>query len=527
MVYNIFNIGALTSKTYQFSYRFWEVESNQAFDFFDSFGTSVYIEVFNFSIIRIVPKVENKYNLFNNFITDRIRFYFDSLDNNILDSCFIIRRRRGNCFYVSWQSVYKYFQFFNCLSIKRKYNFINYLYGQELDLFMLYNLRVFFFCFLFKFFKSYFFYYLNYFNFDFLGNFFFTEINTWINKYDYIYVYMYNIRCEHPLLYVYMRFFLRKKKIFFFGISYFIGNFKVLGISLKDLIFFFYKNNFFFRRKLMSLFLIGSGLVNRFDFFYYNLLMLKLKRIFFKYLCIFDIKYSIFNLFDLNCLYFGLVNSFMDKVDNINSSYVYFYNGYNIFYNVVYLVDMMYEYYMLNIYLNNYYFPVSILRRYDILLPVSHLYENESYNINIFAKKCFNFYIYRVNPNSRYINDINLYMFIQNDKNLLKKTYFLDIYKYLYVLLKISLFDIFYFFKLYYNKDKCFDFYFCKYKYQDIYVSVDIFNFEYIKLKNINIYMYVINNYYILFKNSIKSLNLLMAYNLVFNKVKYYYYLLI
>lgn len=73
----ILKIGALTSKVYSFMGRAQELERIESIDYLNSFGNSLYIEVSNLMIVRILPRLTNfKYS---EQITDQIRFSYDSL----------------------------------------------------------------------------------------------------------------------------------------------------------------------------------------------------------------------------------------------------------------------------------------------------------------------------------------------------------------------------------------------------------------------------------------------------------------
>lgn len=78
-------VGALTSKPYAFKVRPWELKTIESVDITDSFGSSIYIQYKDTTVMRILPKIY----LNNNFITDRARFFFDSLIYQRLYKIFI------------------------------------------------------------------------------------------------------------------------------------------------------------------------------------------------------------------------------------------------------------------------------------------------------------------------------------------------------------------------------------------------------------------------------------------------------
>jgi NADH-quinone oxidoreductase subunit G len=79
-------VGALTSKNYAFKARPWELKSVETIDLTDSAGTSIYFNYKESEIIRVLPKINKDIN--ENWISDRIRFSFDSFSNSRLHSIF-------------------------------------------------------------------------------------------------------------------------------------------------------------------------------------------------------------------------------------------------------------------------------------------------------------------------------------------------------------------------------------------------------------------------------------------------------
>jgi len=70
----------LTSKQYSFKFRPWELNSEESIDLFDSLGSNIYFNFKQSEIVRVLPKL-NKY-INNSFISDKVRFFFDSLQFN-------------------------------------------------------------------------------------------------------------------------------------------------------------------------------------------------------------------------------------------------------------------------------------------------------------------------------------------------------------------------------------------------------------------------------------------------------------
>ncbi len=68
-------MGALTSKPYAFVARSWEVERVDCIDFFDVFGSSLFVELRGFDVVRVLPKINYLVN--GEWLSDRARSFFD------------------------------------------------------------------------------------------------------------------------------------------------------------------------------------------------------------------------------------------------------------------------------------------------------------------------------------------------------------------------------------------------------------------------------------------------------------------
>lgn len=79
-------VGALTSKPYAFKARPWELRSNESIDLTDSTGSHIYVNFKESEILRILPKSNSEIN--ENLISDKARFYIDSLKNQRLQRLF-------------------------------------------------------------------------------------------------------------------------------------------------------------------------------------------------------------------------------------------------------------------------------------------------------------------------------------------------------------------------------------------------------------------------------------------------------
>lgn len=98
-------IGALTSKPYAFTARPWELRSVYSIDFFDSFGTQIRVDTRGMEILRVVPVVKD--NLNEEWITDKVRFSYDSYKSQRLLKCLV--RTGSSLSYVSLEQAYLLF----------------------------------------------------------------------------------------------------------------------------------------------------------------------------------------------------------------------------------------------------------------------------------------------------------------------------------------------------------------------------------------------------------------------------------
>lgn len=116
-------IGALTSKSYAFVARPWELEKINVVDYFDSFGSSAVAELRGFDLVRILPRVNHKVN--EEWLTDRARFFFDGLRYQRL--LFPLVRKSFGFVPISWEFVKNFF--LNLYRIVSKKNFNNDLFS--------------------------------------------------------------------------------------------------------------------------------------------------------------------------------------------------------------------------------------------------------------------------------------------------------------------------------------------------------------------------------------------------------------
>jgi len=97
-------MGALTSKPYAFSARSWELKSFDAIDLNDSIGSNIRIDTRGSDILRILPRTND--NLNEVWITDKVRFSYDGLSSQRLNTP-LYRAQRSEPFNrVSWSKLF-------------------------------------------------------------------------------------------------------------------------------------------------------------------------------------------------------------------------------------------------------------------------------------------------------------------------------------------------------------------------------------------------------------------------------------
>ena len=88
--------GALTSSSYSFKARPWEVRTFESIDFSDGLASSLYISLKETEIVRVYPKIN--YGTDTSLISDKARFSFDGnknnrLFNNVLDNVILTKKK--------------------------------------------------------------------------------------------------------------------------------------------------------------------------------------------------------------------------------------------------------------------------------------------------------------------------------------------------------------------------------------------------------------------------------------------------
>ena len=93
------SFGALTSKTYAFRARPWELRSVNSIDIFDGLGSNTKIDFKNDEILRLLPRKCDSINGF--WISNKSRYFYDAVKNNRLGSPYL--KKNGRYVKVGWR----------------------------------------------------------------------------------------------------------------------------------------------------------------------------------------------------------------------------------------------------------------------------------------------------------------------------------------------------------------------------------------------------------------------------------------
>jgi len=110
-------VGAITSKSYAFISRPWELTKTESIDIFDSLGSSIRIDSRGSNIVRILPKYNSKIN--DEWCTDKVRFNYDSL--KYLRITIPMIKIKNFYHSTTWENSFRFFKHFYIIcSIKFK-----------------------------------------------------------------------------------------------------------------------------------------------------------------------------------------------------------------------------------------------------------------------------------------------------------------------------------------------------------------------------------------------------------------------
>jgi hypothetical protein len=121
-------MGALTTKTFAYKGRKWELRSLESYDLNDSFFINIQFEFRDSDrILRIIPSSINP-----TWITDKVRFFFDGFYyERFLYPVFFLLGKEIKFF---WLDFFKFFQYFFLKKILKKY-FLNFFFKKKMNFF--------------------------------------------------------------------------------------------------------------------------------------------------------------------------------------------------------------------------------------------------------------------------------------------------------------------------------------------------------------------------------------------------------
>ena len=128
-------VGALTSKSFMFKARSWELKKKEGVDLMDSSCSNIRVDIFNNEIIRILPKIN--FNINNEWISNKTRFFFDSIKYQRIE--YPLYKNKNKKFEkISWL---KAFSIINNQVIKTDSSYIQAIIGNLTDLESTYLLK--------------------------------------------------------------------------------------------------------------------------------------------------------------------------------------------------------------------------------------------------------------------------------------------------------------------------------------------------------------------------------------------------
>ena len=130
--------GALTSKTYAFKARPWELRSVNSIDTFDALGSNTKIDFKNDEILRLLPRKCDSINGF--WISNKSRYFYDAVKNNRLTSPYV--KKGGRYVKVGWKKVLTLLtQLFRVVTKEYGNNACNFTYSSDLSTHSLLGLK--------------------------------------------------------------------------------------------------------------------------------------------------------------------------------------------------------------------------------------------------------------------------------------------------------------------------------------------------------------------------------------------------
>lgn len=227
-------MGALTSKPYSFTARPWELTDRSTYDTSDTYLSPIKVSVRGNSVIRVLPNLDE--NILSEWISDKIRFSYDSINHFKDSDIFRFHRVKFSSFWINFFS--------------KRFNFSNFGNNSlEFDISTLYRLKN-----------------LTHFsgfsssysvNSDF-RNFALPSLQSLTGaliKYKFIFLLGFNIRYSFPVFSVFLRRFVVQNDVSVFNFGFFTNNlFNEVNLGYSHLDFY----NIFRGSSRMSRFIINN-----------------------------------------------------------------------------------------------------------------------------------------------------------------------------------------------------------------------------------------------------------------------------
>ena len=257
-------VGALTSKVSSFKIRPWELSIIENIDLLDGTGSSIYIHLNEYGVVRVLPK-KNK-NINDTWISDKIRFCFDSLYRFRLKTKIINplnKHIKKKFLSIKEKSLFLINNEVDCLTL-RLLKHLSYISGNKIIVQVISSNQ-----------------------YD--TNFYLWGQNTKIQELNFIqsqtcFIFSANVRFESVALNTKLRVQFLSSNLNFYGFGFYIkGTFPISFLKLNILDFFLIlkQKNIYFSKIILkhkySIFIFGNSLKNRIRTFYIYLKLLKKK----------------------------------------------------------------------------------------------------------------------------------------------------------------------------------------------------------------------------------------------------------
>jgi hypothetical protein len=196
-------MGALTSKPYSFTARPWELTDRSTYDTSDTYLSPIKVSIRGNSVIRILPNLNE--NLLSEWISDKIRFSYDSINHFKDFDIFNFRKVKFSSFWINFFS--------------KRFNFSNFGFNSfEFDISITYRLKNL------TYFSGFFPPYIVNSDFRNYGLPSLHNLGDVLPKYKFIFFLGFNIRYSFPVFSVFLRRFATQNDVSVFSFGFFTNN---------------------------------------------------------------------------------------------------------------------------------------------------------------------------------------------------------------------------------------------------------------------------------------------------------------